>query len=119
MSHFSTLKTVLLFIVILVAISSRVVSCSGAQSIPVPKEAFVVDVRTPREFQKEHFPEATNIPVDQIEARLDEFGDKNQPIVVYCRSGRRSGIAKKTLERAGYQNVINGGGLRQMLKSNP
>lgn len=77
-------------------------------------KALVVDVRTPGEFASGHHPRAVNIPVDQVESRIKEFGDKSQPIVVYCASGVRSSRAKQTLENAGYSSVINAGGFRDL-----
>ncbi|TGL86758.1 rhodanese-like domain-containing protein [Leptospira congkakensis] len=76
--------------------------------------ALVVDVRTVAEFQSGHFPGAINIPVDQVSKRLDEFGDKNKSIIVYCASGGRSGSAKSFLESVGYSDVTNAGGLSNM-----
>jgi len=76
--------------------------------------ALVVDVRTPGEFNSGHHPRAVNIPVDEVQARLAEFGDKSKPVVVYCGSGVRSGSAKATLESAGYTKVINAGGFRDL-----
>lgn len=76
--------------------------------------AKVVDVRTPEEFEDEHFPNAVNIPVDQLNARLTEFGDKSTPVVVYCASGSRSAYAARMLRQAGYTHVVNGGGLEDM-----
>lgn len=77
-------------------------------------EALVVDVRTPAEFASGHHPRAVNIPVDQVEGRLSEFGDKKKPVVVYCGSGVRSGRAKQTLEAAGFTQVTNAGGFRDL-----
>ena len=76
--------------------------------------ALVVDVRTPAEFASGHFPGSINIPLQEIESRIAEFGEKNRPIVVYCRTGNRSAKAKAILERHGYSDVTNGGGLRDM-----
>lgn len=76
--------------------------------------AKIVDVRTPMEFEEEHFPNAVNISVDQVEERLDEFGDKNKPVIVYCASGSRSAYAARVLKMAGYKDVINAGGLYDM-----
>jgi phage shock protein E len=76
--------------------------------------AKIVDVRTPDEFEEEHYPNAVNIPVDQVQRRLGEFGDKNRPIVVYCLSGSRSAFAARLLKMAGYKEVINAGGLSDM-----
>ena len=80
----------------------------------IEQGAFVVDVRTPMEFSTGHYQNAVNIPLSDISNRLPEFGAKTQPIVVYCRSGNRSGQAKRMLESAGFTNVINGGGLKDM-----
>jgi len=83
--------------------------------IEIAKGTFVADVRRPDEFESGHFPGAVNIPVDEVESRLAEFPQpRDQKIVVYCHSGRRSGLAKQMLEKAGYKDVINGGGLRDM-----
>lgn len=76
--------------------------------------AKIVDVRTIEEFEEEHFPNALNIPVDQIQRRLIEFGEKNKPLVLYCASGARSAYAAKILRSAGYTEVINAGGLNDM-----
>ena len=76
--------------------------------------AKIVDVRTVEEFEEEHFPNALNIPVDQIQQRLIEFGEKNKPLVLYCASGARSAYAEKILRSAGYTDVINAGGLNDM-----
>ncbi|WP_244147693.1 rhodanese-like domain-containing protein [Leptospira yanagawae] len=76
--------------------------------------ALVVDVRTVAEFNAGHYPTAKNIPVDEVSKRVDEFGDKNQTIILYCASGGRSGSAKSFLESIGYKQVINAGGLSNM-----
>jgi phage shock protein E len=76
--------------------------------------ARVVDVRTAEEFGEEHYPNALNIPIDQIRQRLVEFGEKSASIVVYCATGSRSAFAAKMLKSAGYTDVINAGGLDDM-----
>jgi phage shock protein E len=75
----------------------------------------VVDVRTTDEYEEEHYPDALLIPVDQVSTRLSEFGDKDQPIVVYCASGARSAYAAKILRQAGFKDVTNAGGLSDMM----
>lgn len=77
-------------------------------------QALVVDVRTPGEFASGHHPRAVHIPVDEVESRLKEFGDKTKPVVVYCQSGNRSGQAKRTLEANGFTAVTNAGGYRDL-----
>lgn len=76
--------------------------------------ALVIDVRTPEEFQDEHFDGAVNIPVEDVMRRLSEFGDKSKPVVVYCATGSRSAYAARFLRSAGYADVINAGGLYDM-----
>lgn len=70
--------------------------------------AQIVDVRTPAEFAQGHVPESRNIPLDQIQARLAEIA-QDQPVLLCCASGGRSGMAKQILERAGYLKVHNAG----------
>lgn len=70
--------------------------------------AFLVDVRTPAEFSAGSVKGAVNIPLDKVPSQLAKFENKKS-IVVFCRSGNRSGQAKSILENNGFQNVINGG----------
>jgi phage shock protein E len=76
--------------------------------------AKVIDVRSPEEFEDEHFPEAINIPVNLIQVRAGELGDKNAPLVLYCASGSRSAYAARILSMAGFKKVVNAGGLYDM-----
>ena len=79
------------------------------QMVQLIKEgAFLVDVRTPGEFAEGHVKESVNIPLDQIGSHLEKFKEKDQ-IIVFCRSGARSGQAKLILEQNGFTNVTNGG----------
>lgn len=71
----------------------------------VQNGATLVDVRTTQEFSTGHIPGAVNIPVQDLERRMPELGSKDEPIVVYCRSGNRSGRARRLLESAGYLKV--------------
>ena len=72
--------------------------------------AVVLDVRTPEEFAAGHVPGAKNIPVDQVAARVGELGPPSTPVVVYCRSGKRSAAAIQTLSGLGFQKLWNAGG---------
>jgi phage shock protein E len=67
----------------------------------------VVDVRTPAEFQAGHVPGAVNIPFDQMARRSGELGPPSTPLVLYCRSGRRSGIAVGTLKQQGFARLYD------------
>ncbi len=67
--------------------------------------ARLVDVRTPAEFAAGHIDGALNIPVQELERRMDELEPRDQPIVVYCRSGNRSRSASHLLKSVGFTAV--------------
>lgn len=71
----------------------------------------LIDVRTPEEFATGHIAGAVNIPVEELGGRLDEV-NKDQPVVVYCRSGNRSAQAASILESAGHTGIYDLGGIR-------
>jgi phage shock protein E len=77
-------------------------------------DAFLVDVRTPQEFAEGNVEGSVNIPLDTVQAQLTKFKNKNN-IVVFCRSGNRSGQAKTILEQNGFANVVNGGTWQNVL----
>ena len=80
------------------------------------KSNVVIDVRTPEEFASGHIEGAINIPYDTITAKLPALAriGKNENILVYCRSGRRSAIAKQSLAELGYHNLQDGGGIASL-----
>lgn len=80
----------------------------------IDKNATIVDVRSPGEFEGEHYPGAINIPLEEIASRVDEFKNMKTPIIAYCRSGNRSGMAVTILKQSGVTDVSNGGGLDDM-----
>jgi len=67
----------------------------------------VIDVRTPAEFASGHVPGARNIPHDEIEKRLAEIGPADAPVLLYCRSGRRSAIAAQALREKGFTKLYD------------
>jgi len=69
---------------------------------------YLVDVRTEAEYNAGAIPTAINIPFDVIADNLPTE-DRSARIIVYCRSGNRSGIAQDTLEGLGFTNVTNFG----------
>ena len=72
----------------------------------------ILDVRTQEEFDEGHIPGAILIPDYEIEARAEEeLTDKDQLILVYCRSGRRSKVAAEALVELGYTNIKEFGGI--------
>ena len=81
-------------------------------------QPLVIDVRTTDEYRQGHVREAVNIPYDEITGRIAAFApDPNTHIVLYCRSGRRAGIAEQALRQMGYGQIDNKGGLNDMLHS--
>jgi len=74
----------------------------------------LVDVRSPWEYEMEHIPGAKNIPLEEIMYKVEEFKSFKSPVVLYCRSGARSGMAVSILKQNGVADVYNGGGLGEM-----
>jgi phage shock protein E len=70
--------------------------------------ALLIDVRTPAEFRSGSVKGAINIPVDSITSRFAQIKGKDT-VVVFCRSGNRSRMAKQLLTELGVKNVIDGG----------
>jgi phage shock protein E len=68
----------------------------------VAKGATLLDVRTPEEFASGHPDGAVLIPVSELAARIGEL-PRDRPVVVYCRSGRRSAAAAEQLRTAGFE----------------
>lgn len=79
----------------------------------IQEGAMLVDVRSPGEFSTGSAKGAVNIPLDNVGNSLNKFKNKSH-IVVFCRSGNRSGQAKSILERNGFTNVTNGGTWNQV-----
>ena len=76
-----------------------------------------IDVRSAEEFNAGHLQDAVNIPHDQILERIQSVSpDKDAPINLYCRSGRRAESALNELKKAGYTNVTNHGGYEDLVK---
>ena len=84
------------------------------QTIELPANAVVLDVRSEKEFKGEHLPGAINLPLPEISRKAPVMlPDKNTPLYLYCGSGRRAGKALKTLQKSGYTNLHNLGGIRE------
>ena len=84
-----------------------------AKKIMDTQEGYVIlDTRTPEEYETGHIPGAILIPHDEILERAEKtLPDKDQLILVYCRSGRRSKLAAQDLVDLGYTNVKEFGGI--------
>jgi phage shock protein E len=78
----------------------------------------VIDVRTPAEFAADHIAGAINIDHEVIARDIAKAGvDKDDRVILYCRSGRRSGLAMNTLKAMGYSKAENVGGIEQARKT--
>ena len=72
----------------------------------------ILDVRRPDEFAAGHIPNAINVPNESIGTdEIPELPNKDQLIMVYCRSGRRSKEAAEKLVKLGYTNIVEFGGI--------
>ena len=71
----------------------------------------LLDVRTPAEYRGGHIKGAKNVPLQSIEKALSVVKSKNSPVFVYCHSGARSRQAVGALQKMGYENVKNIGGI--------
>jgi len=82
--------------------------------------ALVIDVRSAKEFADGHLDGAINIDWDDTDALIKAIGgDKQRPVVFYCRSGNRAGKAIAHLELGGYTNIFNATGLGALKETKP
>ena len=89
------------------------ITAEEAKQIMDSEEGYIIlDVRTQEEYDQGHIPGAILISHEEIaEKAEDVLTDKNQLILVYCRSGRRSKIAAEALVELGYTNIKEFGGI--------
>lgn len=86
----------------------------------IEQGALLVDVRTTQEYAQGHLKNSLHIAYPEIVDRFNQMEiRKDLPVVLYCRSGNRSGIAYQMLTDAGYTVLHNGGGLNDLLKAAP
>lgn len=82
---------------------------SSVSDIVKDENIVLIDVRTKEEYDSGHIPRSINIPYTEIENEIDY--DKDKPIAVYCRTGKRSKEAALTLEKMGYTKIYDIGGI--------
>ncbi len=80
------------------------------------ENATIVDVRDPHEYAEQHVSGAVNIPLHMLPLKVEEFRRMSRPIVLYCRTGNRSGQAARFLTASGIEEVYNGGKLEDLLQ---
>ena len=91
-------------------------SADTAPITAVDEPTLIIDVRTAEEFAAGHFPGAINIPHEDIIEGIQESNvGKDQTVLLYCRSGNRSGQAEARLQAAGFSGAKNVGGLNALL----
>ena len=99
---------------VLLAISG---CCSTESKISKENNAVLLDVRTPEEHKSGYLEGAVLLPLAELESKtVNKIPDKNTPIYIYCRSGRRAGTAVEKLKAMGYTNLHNLGGLKDARK---
>lgn len=86
-------------------INEGVKECGGVSG------AVLLDVRTPQEYKEGHIPGSKNVPLQALEGVGRVVSQKDTPVFVYCYSGSRSRQAAGALDRMGYTNVKNIGGI--------
>lgn len=92
----------------------KVIKMTTVEAIKNPN-ATLIDVREPYELETDGFVEgALNIPMGDVPARLEEFKSFSEPVVVFCRSGNRSGKIAQFLHENGIENIYNGGGFEEV-----
>ena len=91
----------------------RQVNAEEADSMMEEESGYIIlDVRTAQEYSEKHIPGAINIPNETIGTEdIPELPDKEQLILVYCRSGNRSKQAAEKLVKLGYTNIVELGGI--------
>ena len=91
----------------------RQISADEAAVMMEREQGYIIlDVRRRDEYAVKHIPNAINIPNESIRSKeIPELLDRDQLILVYCHSGRRSREASKKLAKLGYTNIVNFGGI--------
>lgn len=89
------------------AFATSEVSPKEAAEMHAAKKAIIVDVREDDEWQEQHIPGALHIPLSQLDKRMDELKKQQSPLIMQCRSGKRSAKAQAALKAAGFADVYN------------
>ena len=91
---------------------TQITMSEAVEMMESESDYIILDVRRPDEFATGHIPNAINIPNESIGTdEISELPDKDQLILVYCRSGNRSKQASQKLVKLGYSNVVEFGGI--------
>jgi phage shock protein E len=93
------------------------ITCSDARMM-LKQGAQLVDVRNPHEYRHGALPGSVNIPLTSLQRAVKQL-DKKTPVLLYCNSGQRSGMAKRLLEAYGFQLVHNMGSYNRLYECEP
>lgn len=85
--------------------TERASAVAVAKELASPAPPFVLDVRTPQEWQSKRIAGAVNVPLNHLQARLVEL-PRHRRMVVHCASGYRSSIAASLLSRHGFERLV-------------
>ena len=108
----------LIWAVCLMTSAAGCVSFGIRKSLVLPPDAVLLDVRRAEEHQVRSVKKAVLIPHVEIEARVgDVIPCKSTPVYVFCRSGKRAGIAIETMKKLGYTNLTNLGGVEDVIET--
>ena len=94
------------------AVYVNITAAEAKQIMDTEEDYIILDVRTQEEYDQGHIPGAILIPDTEVEVTAEEvLTDKDQLLLVYCRSGRRSKLASEILVELGYTNIKEFGGI--------
>ncbi|WP_232695489.1 rhodanese-like domain-containing protein [Brevibacillus daliensis] len=111
---FSTIFTIILYALLAWFLYTRFGPVKGLNTVSAEEfkekmsqrgKVVLIDVRQPDEYKSGYIAPAINIPVGQIQSRLNEI-NKNKEVLLYCKSGMRSKLAAKILKKNGYTNLV-------------
>ena len=88
-------------------------NCSFLQE-KLEQGAQLIDVRTPMEYSQGALSDAVNMPVERFQHMMEDI-DPKKPVLLYCRTGARSGMVKNYLDQLGFNQVHNIGGINQFI----
>lgn len=111
-------KPFVLAVAIVAALLGLLAGCGGSEEVAVDEGAVVIDVRTPEEYAAGHLDGAVNIDLSapDFAARIDAL-DPDESYVVYCHSGNRSAQATAIMRDAGFDDVLDAGGIDDAAES--
>ncbi|MDO4874322.1 MAG: rhodanese-like domain-containing protein [Candidatus Gracilibacteria bacterium] len=116
------IRTIFLFLIMVTitscgtnnAANNENVSATQNISNSVEQNFVYVDVRTDEEWNEGHVDGAIHLTLADVEAGKTEILPKDKELRVYCRSGRRSAQAIEALEKQGFTNLVNAGGMKDV-----